>query len=91
MPKNTKALGSELNDQLGRWRLFPLVDLAIYMTTELRKRFRQLRCRHTHTFKHDLPPDTHWYSNGKKMGHHSGLQVCGCYICGKVWCRDWQA
>lgn len=52
---------------------------------------RTMRCKHTHTFRFNLPENTPWYSSGVKKGAHSGLQVVGCYICGKVWCRDHEA
>ena len=49
-------------------------------------------CRHTHTFRYDLPKDMPWYnSDGKISGVHDALQLVGCYICGKVWCRDFKA
>jgi hypothetical protein len=50
-------------------------------------------CKHTHIFKHDLPNE-YWYSlqeNGKykRMGQIHGLQIKGCYVCGKVWAVNW--
>ena len=58
----------------------------------LRLWWRRLSCEHSHTFRVDMPEGTPWYSHGTKMGPHpGGLQMIGCYKCGKVWCRDWAA
>ena len=49
-------------------------------------------CDHSHSFVVDLPPETNWYSSGNRKGPHGpGLQIMGCYKCGKVWCRDFAA
>lgn len=61
------------------------------MLRNIRKVIRQLRCSHTHTFTHYLPNDTPWCYKGEFKGKHSGLAIRGCYLCGKVWCLDWQA
>ena len=48
---------------------------------------KQLRCRHTHTFS--ITPTYEWQSEGKRMpDKHRGIKLEGCYLCGKVWCRD---
>lgn len=62
------------------------------MLRRLRIMLRRWCCEHSHTFKIDLPNETRWYSHGKQKGPHGpGLQLLGCYVCGKVWCRDYAA
>lgn len=62
------------------------------MFKRLRQWFRTVKCNHSHIFRWNLPPDTPWYSHGVRKGAHpGGLQIVGCYICGKVWCRDYRA
>ena len=62
------------------------------MLRRLKRWIQRRRCQHSHTFRWSLPLGTHWYSDGKRMGiHHGGLQIIGCYICGKVWCCDYRA
>lgn len=51
---------------------------------------KRIRCKHTHTFRHFLP-SVPWYFKGEKRGTHDGILIEGCYLCGKVWCRDFQA
>jgi len=52
---------------------------------------RPWACPHSHTFHVPLPKQTQWYSFGKPMGPHDSLELVGCYVCGKVWCRDWKS
>jgi hypothetical protein len=51
---------------------------------------RRLRCNHTHTFSF-YPEGVTWRFNGEAQGKHTGVVIEGCYLCGKMWCRDFQA
>lgn len=48
-------------------------------------------CKHTHTFKFNLSKETEWYFENLRKGEHGSLQICGCYLCGKIWCKDYGA
>jgi len=54
----------------------------------LRQFKRQLLCKHTHTFRQDLP-EADWLSHGELKGRHGQIVLEGCYICGKVTVRDY--
>ncbi len=51
---------------------------------------KRLRCDHSHTFTAHVQ-NAHWFSYGEKQGQHKEIEICGCYKCGKVWCRDFAA
>ena len=56
----------------------------------LRRLWRELNCKHAHTF-HASVPNATWYWSGDARGHHSGIAIRGCYGCGRVECFDYQA
>jgi len=56
----------------------------------LRKLWRELRCKHTHTFTAGIDKAT-WFSSGKLMGSHTQLRLRGCYLCGQLRVEDFGA
>jgi hypothetical protein len=53
---------------------------------ELRYLWKQMNCKHTHTFKYSLEGATRIYGNphGSNQCTKHGLVLEGCYICGKI-------
>jgi len=48
-------------------------------------------CPHTHTFRYKMD-GARWVNYvGKHKGEHPGLELCGCYLCGKVFAHDYKA
>lgn len=47
-------------------------------------------CEHTHTFTYGLK-NANWYYKGKLKGVHKGIVLEGCYLCGKIKVRDYEA
>jgi len=48
-------------------------------------------CNHRRTF--EFYPETvncFWFRDGESKGNHSGIKICGCLDCGKMWCRDYE-
>jgi hypothetical protein len=68
------------------------VEASVFRNLRVRARqlWKQLNCKHTHTFKYYLE-GAMWESGTVLKGKHKGLKLTGCYLCGQVWVEDWMA
>ena len=60
------------------------------LLARLRLFWKQMNCPHTHTMTY-LLDGAYWESSEIRKGHHDGLRLRGCYLCGQVWIEDWKA
>lgn len=73
-----------------KYRLPVKAGVLQNLRVQVRQLWKQLRCRHTHTFEFYLN-DAIWSSCGDRKWKHPGLKLTGCYLCGQVWVEDWMA
>ena len=55
--------------------------------------YKRRNCKHTHTFTYSLDGATREYGvpHGSRTCKTPGLELKGCYICGKVYVNDYRA
>jgi len=84
---------SEQEDQRQNTGASPVASSAwlCRLVAKAKRIARHWLCPHSHTFHLALGKDVRWSFQGKPMGPHNGIELVGCYVCGKVWCRDWKA